>query len=107
VPGSCVRNNRGEAAANHRRFEDDDLTRIIIIRELTRAGLSVPQVQQALEVLRAKLAKTPPAWCSAKLFAAYIQTVQTLADTFGKADNYDGWLTGAQASEHHQEQGNG
>lgn len=87
----------GTGRGFHRSLTVDDLVAIIIIRELTNAGLSVPQLQQLFVVLRAKLAATPKFFRSAALFHDYIQTVKVLAKTFGKGDGYDRWLTEANA----------
>jgi DNA-binding transcriptional MerR regulator len=85
----------GTGRGFHRSFDFNDIITIIILRELTRAGLTVPQLQRAFIEQRRKLALTPLHLRPVALFRDYIETVKTLARTFGKGDGYDEWLTAA------------
>ena len=65
---------------------------MLIARELTRAGLSLPQLQQAFTVLRTKLEATRSAWRSAALFRDYSETIKLLTRTFGRGNTDDVWF---------------
>jgi len=93
----------GRGRGHHRRFDSDDLVLMLIARELTRAGLSLPQLQQAFTVLRTKLEATRSAWRSAALFRDYSETIKLLARTFGRGNTYDVWLREATAQLSHME----
>ena len=82
----------GRGRGHHRRFDSDDLVLMLIARELTRAGLSLPQLQQAFTVLRTKLEATRSAWRSAALFRDYSETIKLLARTFGRGNTDDVWF---------------